>query len=141
MTLADPRSTTPASIVNQPGGSGLRVVWRDAHESLISLLVLRRACPCATCGHEKQGSPAIGAATAEPDGGPIAAAAKPSALRMVTGPAISELALSRIAGVGRYAVQCFWADGHDTGIYSFDLLRSLCGCDACRREKNKNPEE
>ncbi len=27
--------------------------------------------------------------------------------------------------VGRYALQPIWQDGHDTGIYSFDLLRRL----------------
>ncbi|MFN0150401.1 MAG: gamma-butyrobetaine hydroxylase-like domain-containing protein [bacterium] len=141
MTPADSRSTTPAAIANQPDGSGLRIVWRDAHESIIPLLDLRRACPCATCGHEKQGSAASSTANATADDRATTALPKPSALRMVSGPAISDLALSRIAGVGRYAVQCFWADGHDTGIYSFELLRSLCPCDSCRPEKNKNPEE
>jgi DUF971 family protein len=24
-----------------------------------------------------------------------------------------------------------WADGHDTGIYSFDRLRDLCPCGDC----------
>jgi DUF971 family protein len=33
--------------------------------------------------------------------------------------------------VGRYALQLFWRDGHDTGIYSFELLRSLCECSEC----------
>jgi DUF971 family protein len=33
--------------------------------------------------------------------------------------------------VGRYAIQPVWQDGHDTGIYSFDLLRRLCACPEC----------
>jgi DUF971 family protein len=33
--------------------------------------------------------------------------------------------------VGRYALQIFWNDGHSTGIYSFDYLRSLCSCLEC----------
>ncbi len=33
--------------------------------------------------------------------------------------------------VGRYAVQIFWNDGHSTGIYTFDYLRSLCSCAEC----------
>ena len=36
--------------------------------------------------------------------------------------------------VGRYALQFLWSDGHDTGLYSFDLLRGLCRCDACSQE-------
>jgi len=114
MTPVDLRRTSPVEIANQPDGAGLRVLWRDGHESLIPLVELRRACPCATCGDAARET------------------GKPSALRMARGPALSELALSRIAGVGRYAVQCFWADGHDTGIYSFELLRSLCPCEECR---------
>ena len=27
--------------------------------------------------------------------------------------------------VGKYAVQFLWSDGHYTGIYPFDMLRSL----------------
>jgi DUF971 family protein len=30
-----------------------------------------------------------------------------------------------IASVGGYAIQPVWADGHDTGIYSFEYLRML----------------
>ena len=27
--------------------------------------------------------------------------------------------------VGQYALQFFWADGHRTGIYTYDFLRQL----------------
>lgn len=37
-----------------------------------------------------------------------------------------------IQPVGRYAVAIRWDDGHATGIFSFDYLRSLCACEACR---------
>jgi DUF971 family protein len=35
--------------------------------------------------------------------------------------------LVRITGVGGYAVQPVWADGHSTGIYSFDYLKRVAG--------------
>ena len=38
-------------------------------------------------------------------------------------------------GVGNYAVSFTWQDGHNTGIYSFRLLRQLCPCEACGGEK------
>jgi DUF971 family protein len=28
--------------------------------------------------------------------------------------------------VGKYAVQFLWSDGHYTGIYPYDMLRTLC---------------
>ncbi len=33
--------------------------------------------------------------------------------------------LVRIGGVGGYAIQPVWADGHTTGIYSFDYLKRI----------------
>ena len=33
-----------------------------------------------------------------------------------------DVAIARIEPVGTYAVQLFFSDGHDTGIYSWDLL-------------------
>jgi DUF971 family protein len=33
-----------------------------------------------------------------------------------------DVTISRIEPVGTYAVQLFFSDGHDTGIYSWDLL-------------------
>jgi DUF971 family protein len=36
-----------------------------------------------------------------------------------------EVGIARIDPVGRYAVKLVFDDGHDTGIYSWDLLREL----------------
>jgi DUF971 family protein len=33
--------------------------------------------------------------------------------------------------VGQYAIQISFSDGHSTGIYSYDLLRSICPCAEC----------
>jgi DUF971 family protein len=33
-----------------------------------------------------------------------------------------EVSISRIEPVGTYAIQLYFSDGHDTGIYSWDLL-------------------
>ena len=33
--------------------------------------------------------------------------------------------IQKIQIVGGYALQVFWADGHNTGLYSYDLLREL----------------
>ena len=40
-----------------------------------------------------------------------------------------------VEGVGNYALAPTWQDGHNTGIYSFRLLRGLCPCDDCGGEK------
>jgi DUF971 family protein len=86
-------------------GSDLAVVWNDGTESYLPLDLLRRACPCASCGGE------------------------PDVLGNVVRPQVSYTPASfELAGwqlVGGYAVQPRWADGHGTGIYSYQYLRRL----------------
>ncbi len=33
--------------------------------------------------------------------------------------------------VGSYAIRFSWGDGHSDGIYSWNILRSLCACEEC----------
>jgi DUF971 family protein len=87
-------------------GNELAIKWEDGGESFIPLERLRRACPCAGCKGEKDimGNLYIGPKKAiTPQG----------------------FQLTRIGTVGGYAIQPVWADGHSTGLYSFDYLRQL----------------
>ena len=87
-------------------GSELAIKWAEGSESYISLEKLRRYCPCAGCKGEVD---ILGNLYKGPD--------KP-----LLAPAFQ---LLRIATVGGYAIQPVWADGHSTGLYSFDYLKSL----------------
>jgi DUF971 family protein len=33
--------------------------------------------------------------------------------------------------VGHYALQIVWNDGHDAGLYRWDMLREWCPCPEC----------
>ena len=92
----------------QPIGNELALKWDDGAESFVALEKLRRACPCAGCKGEKDimGNLYIG-----PE--------KP--LRA------DSFRLKGIAHVGGYAIQPQWADGHSTGLYSFEMLKHLAG--------------
>ena len=35
--------------------------------------------------------------------------------------------------VGNYALQIDFSDGHTTGIYSYDYLRTICPCQECAK--------
>jgi DUF971 family protein len=35
--------------------------------------------------------------------------------------------------VGNYALQIDFSDGHTTGIYSYDYLRTICPCEECAK--------
>jgi len=66
---------------------------------------LRDACPCAHCSGEQ-------------------------IMGQVVFPGMKTLApgmneLKALTPVGNYGIQASWKDGHDTGIYSFDMLRKV----------------
>ena len=94
----------PADI--QQIGGELAIKWPDGGESFIPLEKLRRCCPCAGCKGEAD---IMGNVYKNPEQKLSAAA-----FQMV-----------RILSVGGYAIQPVWADGHATGIFSFDYLKQV----------------
>ncbi|WP_367870158.1 gamma-butyrobetaine hydroxylase-like domain-containing protein [Luteolibacter sp. Populi] len=86
-------------------GQELALRFAEGEEVYLPLDLLRRACPCAAC----QGEPdALG-----------------RVLRPVQQIGPRGFELLRYEAVGGYALQLFWADGHSTGIYTFDYLLKL----------------
>lgn len=90
------------------GGDRIIITWLDGHEGSYPYRYLRGHCCCAACVEEMTGR------------------------RIVSEIDVDEhvWALDWIQ-VGRYAVQFLWSDGHDSGIYPFELLRKLCKCEDC----------
>jgi len=86
-------------------GHELAIAWKDGVESYLELERFRRACPCALCG----GEPDVLGNISRPD--------------VSYTPASFELVGWQV--VGGYAIQPRWADGHETGLYSFAYLRRL----------------
>jgi DUF971 family protein len=96
----------PLELANvQQIGNELAIAWNDGLETFIPLELLRRACSCAACGGE------------------------PDALGRLARPTVTysrrSFILEGFVPIGGYALQFRWADGHNTGIYSFDYLRKL----------------
>ena len=93
----------PTQIKRLP--DAINVQWNDGYQSKHSYQLLRQKCPCARCQSEK---------------------ADQNPLRLLpTDPFSKSLALVDIQRVGRYAIRLIWADGHKTGIYTFDFLHAL----------------
>lgn len=85
----------------------LMIAWSDGQKRRYRCLELRDACPCATCREKRSQPPA------------------PNLLPVLS---LQEAAPLRIAGmqpVGQYAYNIAFSDGHDTGIFTFELLRQL----------------
>ncbi len=104
-------STTPTEI-ERLGVHGMRIAWDDGHESIYENAALRFACSCAMCVDEISGVRRLQRQH-------IPADIRPTGLELV----------------GNYAVHLTWSDGHATGIYTFDHLRSLCPCALCQRAR------
>ena len=49
----------------------------------------------------------------------------------VGGELAKDSSISTWEKIGRYAIGLQFSDGHKTGIYTYDRLRSLCQCDLC----------
>ncbi len=86
----------------------ITIVWDDQHASVYPHQYLRGECPCAGCLEEMTGRRVIG----------------------IEDVPVDVLALDWMA-VGSYALRFLWSDAHDTGIYPYTLLRSLCQCPQC----------
>lgn len=99
---------------------GIEIDWKDGHHSSYGVEYLRDWCPCAGC---------TGSHGTEPRKKSTEAPANP--FQMFT-PATKMLGAE---AMGHYAIKITWNDGHDTGIYTWDHLRTICPCDACRAAK------
>jgi DUF971 family protein len=121
----DLRKKTANVKIHVSTGAGVDIVWSDNHTSHYDFVYLRENCPCATCGDERAKKAAEVPAPAG------ATAPKASSVLPMYKP---KPGARSAQAVGHYAIKIEFTDGHSTGIYSFDYLRTMCPCDACARE-------
>lgn len=91
------------------GESELQIAWSDGEVRKYRLSDLRDQCPCASCREKRRSEPAQ--------------AANP--FPILTRQEAQPLRITAMKPVGQYAYHIAWSDGHDTGIYTFEHLRSL----------------
>ena len=106
MNALTQQQITPTNIEVDIKQKEVRITWADSYQSTYSLDFLRQICPCAACNQQRHNQ---------------------DPLRILSPNQIvikAELRPERpVEMVGNYALQFFWADGHNSGIYSFDFLR------------------
>jgi ATP-binding protein involved in chromosome partitioning len=98
---------SPLSL-GQDGPGVLTVEWSDGHKGRHRVRDLRLACRCAQCVDEWTNQQTLDPSSVPED------------VRPVT-----------IEPVGLYGLQIEWSDGHGTGIFTFEVLGSLCCCADC----------
>jgi DUF971 family protein len=91
----------PIQIIEE-SDSEISIKWSDDAETRYTASDLRRDCPCAGCIDEWTGKKILDEASLPDD-----------------------ITFRHTSIVGRYALNFHFSDGHDTGIFSFKLLREL----------------
>ena len=84
----------------------LVITWSSGVVQELTMQQLRDGCPCVNC----KGESVIFEKYI-----PIKTPFKPAGFYEI----------ETIEAVGNYAIQIKWKDGHDTGIYSWDVLRAI----------------
>jgi DUF971 family protein len=131
----------PASVkVHVSSGAGVDIAWADGHSSHYGFAYLREQCPCAMCNDERQ-KRAQGQQKDEQLKKENASLGAAPALSSPLLPMYKPKLTAKAAhAVGNYALQIDFNDGHATGIFSFDFLRTICPCEECAREYRSNPD-
>ena len=81
----------------------LDVTWNNGESYSIKLSNLRNACPCAICHAEKDEW-------------------SKTYIPLFT---MEQLKIKKINVIGTYAIGIEWQDGHNTGLYDYEYLKSL----------------
>lgn len=97
----------PLDIRLSDDGESLEIEWSDGHTTTTLLHNLRWRCPCAECSGEMGYRGRLATVSELPR---------------------DEYALTGVQPIGRYALAPVWKSGHDSGLYTYDLLRYLCEC-------------
>ncbi|MCC6866469.1 MAG: DUF971 domain-containing protein [Ignavibacteria bacterium] len=94
--------------------SSFHIIFDDGFEADLSAHFLRTHCPCAVCSGEE-----------------VLLHKYVSQNQMPLKQSSFELQKAEI--VGNYAIQLFWKDGHNTGLYNWDYLKELAlECTNCK---------
>ncbi len=85
----------------------LQIAWSDGEVRQYAVRELRDNCPCATCTEKRSAD--------EP--APLFAILRPEETQ--------PLRIAKMEPLGNYAYSIEFSDGHDTGLFTLDLLRKL----------------
>jgi DUF971 family protein len=113
MSSAFPNMPVVPESIERSGENSLAIGWSDRSRRIYTARELRDACPCATCREKTR------AKESEAQGG------RPKTLPVLTAAELQPLTILRMMPLGNYAYNIAFSDGHDSGIFTFELLRSL----------------
>ena len=111
--LSLPDGVVPVGL-GRDGNAGITISWSDGVETKWTAEQLRKHCPCATCREKRRGE----------QNKLVASEDKLAVLPVLTAAEAQPLAIVGMKPVGSYAYNIRFSDGHSSGIYPMELLRS-----------------
>lgn len=108
MSMSPEYTGEPVSVPKQIDmtGEGVQIAWDNGQTCTYPYRYLRLQCACAACVEEMTGRPILNVAQVP-----------------------SDIIAADHLIVGKYAVQFLWTDGHDSGIYPYQMLLRLAAND------------
>lgn len=88
--------------------NALLIGWSDGLRKRYRFSDLRKACPCAACRHLKDAEPA-----------------SPLELPLLSADDLKPMKVEKMSLAGNYAYRITFSDGHNTGLFTFELLHEL----------------
>jgi DUF971 family protein len=85
----------------------LQISWSDGQTREYTVRHLRENCPCATCLEKRSAEP------------------PPTLLPILRAEEAQPLRIAKMEPLGHYAYSIAFSDGHDTGLFTLELLREL----------------
>src|SRR6202035_4752800 len=129
----------PAKVkVHVSSGAGVDITWADNHSSHYDFAYLREECPCAMCNDERQKKAAGQQKDMQLKKENASLAGATAVIALLLPMFKPRLTAQAAHAVGNYALQIDFNDGHATGIFSFDFLRTICPCQECALEYRTN---
>jgi DUF971 family protein len=90
----------PETLLNDPIGGVLEIIWPDGVRQCLSHRSLRSRCRCAECCSKRLH-------------------------RNAAAPVSPRVKVVAIEPVGHYAIQLFFSDGHNRGVFPWPMLRAF----------------
>lgn len=97
--------------IEREGDDGIIIGWSDGETRRYTIKSLRQNCPCASC------ATAIEQEEEKPS--------NPLELRVIPIAETRPIKLLGMKPVGNYAYDLQFSDGHNSGIYTFEILKNL----------------
>jgi DUF971 family protein len=89
-----------------PDTNSFHIKFDDSFEADISAETIRKNCPCAECKGEEV----------------LLHKYVPRDQKPLT---VESFTLEKVQMVGNYAIQFFWKDGHNTGLFNWEYLKEI----------------